>query len=147
MPSPILTESGPAAAPAWSAMSVQHPERLPAGNRLRAAREHAAVKADGAALRGRFSVLLVLVRPGEPTRVGFVASRRGVGPAVDRNRARRRLREIVRRRWPRIVQQGFWMDFVARAEALTARHEELATDVEHLLAAAGALRPLPGWEG
>jgi ribonuclease P protein component len=125
-------------------MSVEHPERLPAGNRLRSGREHAAVKAEGVAVRGQFCVLLVLARPGEPTRIGFVASRKGVGDAVERNRARRRLREIVRRRWPRIPHHGFWINFIARLGALTASHEALATDVEHVLASAGALRPLAG---
>jgi ribonuclease P protein component len=126
-------------------MSLEHPERLPHGNRLRAGREHLAVREGGTAFRGRFCVLVVLPRPGEPTRIGFIASRRGVGESVERNRARRRLREIVRRRWPRIQHFGFWIDFIARTTALTASHEALASEVEHLLASAGALRPLSAW--
>lgn len=125
-------------------MSVEHPERLPAGNRLRASREHSTVKAEATAIRGRYCILLVLSRAGEPTKVGFIASRRGVGDAVERNRARRRLREIVRRRWPRLQPFGFWLDFIALAGVLKASHEALATDVEHVLASAGALRPLAG---
>ncbi len=127
-------------------MSVDHPERLPAGSRLRASREHEAVREQGVPLRGRLCVLVVLARPGEPTRVGFIASRRSLGDAVHRNRARRRLREIVRRRWPRVPATGFWMTFVALPGSLTAPHEALASEVEHLLAGAGALRPLAGLE-
>ncbi len=41
--------------------------------------------------------------PGErPTRAGFVASRAAVGGAVERNRAKRRLREVFRRHQDRV---------------------------------------------
>lgn len=145
MHAPGLTSVPTSGIPAWSAMSVDHPERLPAANRLRAPREHAAVKAEGTSVRGRFCLLRVLPRPGEPTKIGFIASRKGVGDAVERNRARRRLREIVRRRWPRIPKSGYWMNFIAFSGVLGAPHDALATDVEHVLAAAGALRPIAGW--
>ena len=88
-------------------------ERLGRDRRLRSAREFEQLKSEGTALRGRHCVLLVLARPGEPTRVGFVASRRGVGGAVQRNRARRRLREIVRRRFPRLAPTGYWLGLIA----------------------------------
>ncbi len=123
-------------------MSIEHPERLPSEHRMRRAREYAAVKAGGTAFRGRCSLLLVLPRPGEPTRLGFVASRKSVGGAVQRNRARRRLREIVRQRWPRVVRHGYWMMFIALRGSLAASHQSLATEVEHQLASAGALRPI-----
>lgn len=123
-------------------MSVEHPERLPAESRLRTSDEHAAIKAGGSAVRGRCCVLVVLPRPAEPTKVGFVASKRGVGGSVERNRARRRLREIVRRRWPRIVATGYWLEFIALKPVLTVPHDALATEIEHLLASAGALRPI-----
>ncbi|HTO90353.1 MAG TPA: ribonuclease P protein component [Candidatus Sulfotelmatobacter sp.] len=123
-------------------MSDRHPERLAASNRLRSSREHAAVRAGATAHRGRFCLLLSLAAPGEQTKLGFLASRRGVGNAVQRNRARRRLREIVRRRWPRIPATGLWLEFVASAGVLAATHQELASEVERLLTAAGALAPL-----
>lgn len=123
-------------------MSAEHPERLPVESRLRTTEEHEAVRSGGSALRGRCCVLVVLARPSEPTRVGFIASRRSVGGAVERNRARRRLREVVRRRWPRIEATGYWLEFIALAPVLTAAHEALASEVEHLLASAGALRPI-----
>ena len=81
-------------------------------------------------------------RPGEVTRVSFVASKRSVGGAVQRNRARRRLREIVRRRWLRVPSAGYLLMFVAMRGVLTAPHQELASDVERVLAAAGALAPI-----
>ena len=120
-------------------MSIPHPERLGREARLRNSREFVAVQSGGTLFRGRRALLLVLPRPGEPTRVGFIASKRGVGNAVQRNRARRRLREIVRRRWPRVEPVGHWLVFIANRTALTATHADLAAEVEHLLEESGAL--------
>ena len=142
MVSPLPAVDARNFARAWSPVSVEHPERLPAERRLRTSEDHLAVRSGGRALKGRCCVLVVLARPSEPTRVGFIASKRGVGNAVQRNRARRRLREIVRRRWPRIPATGFWLEFVAVAPVLTSAHEALASEVERLLASAGALLPI-----
>ncbi len=122
-------------------MTVERRERLTPEHRLTSPLQHAAVKQSGVAFRGRCCMLLVLARPGEPTRFAFVASRKGVGGAVQRNRARRRLRELVRRRWPRLSERGYWIVVIAFRETLTAAHQDLASDVERLLARAGALAP------
>jgi len=131
-------------------MSTERPlraprlERLTRAHRLTSSNHYAEVKQRGVALRGRCCLLLVLPQPGEPTRIGFIASKRGVGGSVERNRARRRLREIVRRRWPRIPAHGFWIAVIASKGALDAPHAELASELERLLAAAGALGPIHG---
>jgi ribonuclease P protein component len=117
-------------------------ERIGREHRLRLSRDFVRVKGQGTALRGRHCLVVVCAAAGEPTRVGFVASKRGVGNAVQRNRARRRLREIVRRRWERVPHTGYLMMFVAYRSTLTALHQELASDVERVLASAGALAPL-----
>ncbi len=122
-------------------MTVERSERLTREHRLTSSLQHAAVREAGMVLRGRFCVMLVLSRPGEPTRFGFVASRKSVGGAIQRNRARRRLRELVRRRWPRLSEAGYWIEFVALRGTVTAPHQDLATEVEHLRARAGALAP------
>ena len=122
-------------------MNEERRERLTPEHRLTSSLHHAAVREAGVAFRGRHCLILVLSRPGESSRFGFVASRKSVGGAVQRNRARRRLRELVRRRWPRLSAHGYWIDFIAYRSALTAPHQELATEVEHLLARAGALAP------
>ena len=114
-------------------------ERIPPPHRLRTSLEYAAIKSEGRALRGQHCLLLVLERSDSATKVGFIASRRSVGNAVQRNRARRRLREIVRRRFARVPPQGRWLVFVAFRTALTADHGALVEDVERLLADAGAL--------
>jgi ribonuclease P protein component len=117
-------------------------ERLPSQNRLTTASDYARVR-EGVAFRGEHCLVVARATPGETTRVGFVASRRGVGNAVQRNRARRRLREIVRRRWSRVPPTGHLLMFVAYRTALTAPHQDLACDVERVLASAGAITPLP----
>ena len=117
-------------------------ERLHPRHRLTASHDYAVLRSRGVAFRGVHSLLVVVTQPGEVTRVGFVASKRGVGGAVLRNRARRRLREIVRRRWARIPRTGYLMMFVAGRSTPTAPHQDLASDVERTLAAAGALAPI-----
>lgn len=123
-------------------MSVERSERLIRFHRLRSSLEIAEVKASGRVFRGQHCMLLALARPGVPTRIGFIASKKGVGGAVERNRARRRLREILRRRWPRIPLTGYWILVIAYRSALSAAHQELASDLEGLLATAGALAPI-----
>jgi ribonuclease P protein component len=73
------------------------------------------------------------------TRCGFVVGKR-VGKAVERNRARRRLREAVRLMFDRIAP-GWDLVFVARSPALaTVEFTELQATVEHLLRHAGIWR-------
>jgi ribonuclease P protein component len=73
------------------------------------------------------------------TRCGFVVGKR-VGKAVDRNRARRRLREAVRLAFDQIIP-GWDLVFVARSPAVaTAKFTELQATVEHLLRLAGIWR-------
>lgn len=123
-------------------MSSPATERFGRDRRLRSSRDFELLKTLGTSLRGRHCLLLVLARPGESTRVGFVASKRGVGGAVQRNRARRRLREIVRRRFPRLPATGYWIGLIAFRSVLVSSHQDLASDVERLLAACGALAPI-----
>ena len=120
-------------------MSLERRERLGLTHRLRTSRDYARVKGEGRPLRGRNCLVLALEVPGEPTKIGFIASKKGVGNAVQRNRARRRLREIVRRRFPSVPEQGHWLAFIAFRSTLTAPHAELVADVETLMTKAGAL--------
>ena len=119
-------------------------ERLAARHRMRATADFARARASGVAHRGAHCLLVCCPQPGEPTLLGFIASRRSVGDAVHRNRARRRLREIVRRRWARMPHAGLLLLFVAHRTATSAPHQDLASEIERLLTAAGALAPLEG---
>lgn len=92
-------------------------ERYPRKARLRNSREIRAVVREGR--RNRSGPVEVFVRrsPAERPRVGIVVptyDRR----IVDRNRLRRRLREILRRDWlPEAVESGLEADVVVRARS------------------------------
>lgn len=144
MPAGHLRTPGFPIAASGGILNSRSSEGLGRERRLRSSRDFEAVKLTGTPHRGRYCVLLVLSCPGEPTRVGFVASKRGVGGAVQRNRARRRLREIVRRRFPRLPESGYRLVLIALSGAIGAAHQELASDVERVLASAGALSPITG---
>src|SRR5262245_2367714 len=114
-------------------------ERIPAAQRLRSVADFARMRAEGRPIRGTHCLAVVVNVDELATRVAFVASRKAVGGAVQRNRARRRLREIVRRHWPRVRPNGVWLMFVAFRSTLTAPHAELVLDVERIMIRAGAL--------
>jgi ribonuclease P protein component len=75
----------------------------------------------------------------EPVRVGYTASRR-VGGAVERNRARRRLRAAVAAVMPQHARQGHDYVVVARTETLRRPFPALVHDLET------ALRRLDMWQ-
>jgi ribonuclease P protein component len=68
-------------------------------------------------------VAFVVVTTGTGLRVGFVASRK-VGGAVSRNRAKRLLREVFRRRGP-AVARSLDLVLVARGAILDADYAEV----------------------
>ena len=112
--------------------------RFPRTARLVRSGEYARVRAEGRSVHGKFMVLTVLqVAEADSSRVGLVTSRR-VGGAVERNRVRRRLREIVRADRPRL-QSGVWFTVVARAAAAKASFANLRDEWRHLAKAARLL--------
>jgi ribonuclease P protein component len=120
--------------------------RFPRAARLNQAREFQYVRETGRSWSGRFLVLGVLVQQasGAPvgsqaSRVGFITSRR-VGNAVERNRVRRRLREIIRANRP-LLREGRWIVLVARRAAVEAGFGALREEWLRLAGRAGILRP------
>ena len=82
--------------------------------------------------------VVLYVSPGAPgVRPAFVAGRR-VGGAVERNRARRILREAWRRFAP-LIPEDSHIVVVARGGILGARTKELETEMRGLLEALGLL--------
>ena len=68
------------------------------------------------------------VRSGDPAKVGLVVSR-AVGSAVVRNRVKRRLRELMRRRLASLPG-GCLLVLRAYPAATSARQEDLAADLD-----------------
>jgi ribonuclease P protein component len=109
-------------------------ERL---TRLARPADFARVRAEGRARSGRLAVLITLANGLEQSRFGFTAGKR-VGGAVQRNRAKRLLREAVRAHLKRI-QHGWDMVWIARAGLPAAALAETNTEVATLLRRANVL--------
>jgi ribonuclease P protein component len=105
-------------------------------SRLRHRGEFLAVQTNGRKVAARFVTLLALPNTCGHDRLGIIASRK-LGGAVVRNRAKRRLREVFRRR--RVTDAAPPLDIVAipRRDGHDAVFGLLASDFE---AALGRLR-------
>ena len=90
--------------------------------------------------------VLIQARPradGEPlVRVGFTATKR-IGGAVQRNRAKRRLREAARLLLPDFGRPGFDYVFIARGGAIARPWARLLDDMKSALIRLAADRAAP----
>jgi ribonuclease P protein component len=75
-----------------------------------------------------------------PVRVGFTCSKK-VGNAVERNRVRRRLREMVRLSPPERMRRGYDYVLIGRSTALNLPFSRLVEDFERALGRVHASRP------
>lgn len=113
--------------------------------RLRSATDFERVRRDGRSFAHPLVVLVACrmpadVRPAAPSsRIGFTAGR-GVGSAVKRNRAKRRLREAVRAQADAIAS-GWDLIWIARAPCLTCEFTQLTDVIGQLLRKAHVLNP------
>jgi ribonuclease P protein component len=107
------------------------PEPFRPESRLRHRGEFTAVQTDSRRVAARFVTLLGRPNTCGRDRLGIIASRR-LGGAVARNRAKRRLRELFRRRSADPGGQAPPLDIVAipRREANDAAFTALATDFQ-----------------
>jgi ribonuclease P protein component len=113
--------------------------KLPKAARLTRRAEFAMVREQGTAQHGKFMVLGIWQSPSpEAARFGVIAARR-TGPAHERNRARRRLREIFRSHRPSLPA-GIWMVVVLRGSAVRATFAALAGEWRALASRAGYLK-------
>ncbi|MFO7536436.1 MAG: ribonuclease P protein component [Chloroflexota bacterium] len=104
---------------------------LRAEQRLRRAADIAHVRQEGTAWRHPLLVLLACPNGRSYSRFGFVTSRR-IGPAVVRNRVKRRLREVVRQQVDDMTP-GWDCLFIARTPIATAKYRVVETAVNQLL--------------
>jgi ribonuclease P protein component len=70
--------------------------RFPKANRLRKPREFRRVYENGKRFEGRFMTVFIAPSPNDFQRLGITASKKAIGNAVQRNRAKRLLREAFR---------------------------------------------------
>jgi ribonuclease P protein component len=113
---------------------------LPKTKRLTLSPEFARVKGQGTTERGRYLVLGAAKVEGEKSfRVGFITPKH-IGTAVARNRARRRLRDIVRTHQLQL-RGGVWLVLVARPYAVNATYQQLRDEWLRLAERASILAP------
>ena len=110
-------------------------------DRLRKRREFEECYASGVRVSGRHIQLFLLAQnsPGR-TRLGISVPRR-VGTAVERNRVRRRLREIFRRNRGLLAAEAALLVVNARPSAAAASFQELSEDYGRALRRATARPP------
>lgn len=112
--------------------------RFPRIARLTRSSEFARVRAEGKSFHGKFMVLGVFRhQEATDTRLGVITSRK-VGGAVDRSRARRRFREVIRVDRPSLTP-NFWIVVIAKKPAVTIPFADLQREWRSLAKRAGVL--------
>lgn len=104
--------------------------RFGAAARLRSRAEFTAVQTSGRRAAGRYLTLLGRPNSLGRDRLGIIASKR-VGGAVDRNRAKRRVRELFRRDDTRVTGSvDFDFVVIVRPELVRAPFTAIAADFQ-----------------
>lgn len=104
--------------------------------RLRRSRDVQRVYDEGRSWAHPLLAMIVLPNDLDMSRVGVTASRR-VGSAVERNRAKRLLREAARHLYPEFQSKSWDVMLIARPELVSASEEEVEKALGTLLERAG----------
>jgi len=112
--------------PSFDVAPVKVSEALPKGRRLRARAEFQKVYAEGQRYDGRLLAAFLRKSASPEHRLGVTASTKAIGKSVDRNRAKRLLRELFRRSAPELKGLRQAYDWVLNAKRpLLVSDEEL----------------------
>lgn len=107
--------------------------------RLRRAEEYAYLRESGKRFAGRLCVLVVAKPRDQRLRFGIITSRKYSKRAVDRNRARRLLREAYRRVASHL--EPAWILLIPRYRMKQSRMPEVLAELERLVLEAALVPP------
>lgn len=139
---PAKQETELAADPTIGNSTPPRDARWRRAQRLTSSAAFAEIYEQGRSWRGRTMVLWLRAGTGTSLKVGVVASRASIGNAVQRNRARRRMREAFRLNQHRVQGTGEAV-LMARHTINRARWPEIVEDLLALARKAGILREQP----
>ena len=105
---------------------------LPRENRLKKEKEFEAVFKGGRTFKGEYVLLRYLVNGTDKTKVGFVVSKKVSKLATQRNKIKRRMREITRKR-KESIKDGLSIIMVALPRSIGAGYAEMEKDIGNLL--------------
>ncbi len=113
--------------------AVQKPSfSFPKDNHLTRQRDFKTVYQNGKWFRGQFmSIIIFVPDEGYLLKAGYSVRKKIYKRAVDRNRIKRRLREIIRLH-KNELSENLWLVFHARSNTLKASYKELNKDFEIL---------------
>lgn len=112
-----------------------HNQQTRRANRLRQHREYEYMRRSGQRHPGKTCLLVTAQAPDETLRYAIITSRRYSPKAVVRNRARRLLREAMRRLWPELSPA--WFLLIPRYRMKEARLQDVLADLDRLTRQAG----------
>lgn len=104
----------------------------PRDRRLREGWQFREVYQSGKSIHGNLMTLVTLVKPEDRCRFAFVASRK-VGGAVQRNRAKRLLREAFRAVPAALHDEARWRIWIARATCARSGLAAVSTEMNRLI--------------
>ncbi len=105
---------------------------LPKPKRLTKQRDFLKLASAGHTVFGPFATLRVRQIKNQPSKVAFITSTKVFKKAVDRNRAKRRMREAVGLLWDKIPAEMHLL-FILKPESKTADWKVLLAEVERLI--------------
>ena len=105
---------------------------LPKENRLKKEKEFEAVFKGGRTLKGKSVFLKYLINVTDKTRIGFVVSKKISKLAVERNKVKRRMREIIRLK-KKDIKEGLSIVIISLPSIKGMTYQEMKEDLESLL--------------